>query len=94
MCALGAAPREIVLTVRSLFHLDDALLFDVHEEKVAYDGGDAEQGQARPDVEDRVLQVELAPAALDRQDELKEARKIDGEKFLCIHISSQRSIHL
>ena len=55
----------------SLFHLDDALLLDVHEEEVADDGGDAEEGQAGPDVQDRVLQVELAPAALDRDDELE-----------------------
>ena len=55
----------------SLFHLDDALLLDVHEEEVADDGGDAEEGQAGPDVQDRVLQVELAPATLDRDDELK-----------------------
>ena len=55
----------------SLFHLDDALLLDVHEEEVADDGGDAEEGEAGPDVQDGVLQVELAPAALDRDDELK-----------------------
>ena len=55
----------------SLFHLDDALLLDVHEEEVADDGGDAEEGEARPDVQDGVLQVELSSAALDRDDELK-----------------------
>ena len=69
-----AAPREIIFGPRltdSLFHLDDALLLDVHEEEVADDGGDAEEGQAGPDVQDRVLQVELAPATLDRDDELK-----------------------
>ena len=73
--AFVAAPREIFAQSGSerpsLFHLDDALLLDVHEEEVADDGGDAEEGQARPDVQDRVLQVELAPAPLDRDDELK-----------------------
>ena len=70
-----AVPREIIFAspflTDSLFHLDDALLLDVHEEEVADDGGDAEEGQAGPDVQDRVLQVELAPATLDRDDELK-----------------------
>ena len=70
-----AVPREIIFAspflTDSLFHLDDALLLDVHEEEVADDGGDAEEGQAGPDVQDRVLQVELAPAPLDRDDELK-----------------------
>ena len=71
--AFVAAPREIFAQSErpSLFHLDDALLLDVHEEEVADDGGDAEEGEAGPDVQDGVLQVELAPAALDRDDELK-----------------------
>ena len=46
------------------------MLLDVHEEEVADDRGDPEEGEPGPDVQDRVLQVELAPAALDRDDEL------------------------
>ena len=71
--AFVAAPREIFAQSErpSLFHLDDALLLDVHEEEVADDGGDAEEGEARPDVQDGVLQVELSSPPLDRDDELK-----------------------
>ena len=74
---MSRPPREIFAhrsSCSSLFHLDDALLLDVHEEEVADDGGDAEEGEAGPDVQDGVLQVELAPAALDRDDELKRNR--------------------
>ena len=70
-CPMSRPLGKFLPPTDSLFHLDDALLLDVHEEEVADDGGDAEEGQARPDVQDRVLQVELAPAALDRDDELK-----------------------
>ena len=90
-CMWLVAPREIFFALRaserarvphSLLHLDDALLLDVHEEEVADDGGDAEEGEAGTDVQDGVLQVELSPAALDRDDELKCSKRaidlIDG----------------
>lgn len=47
------------------------MFLDVHEEEVADDGGDPEEGEAGADVEDRVLQVELAAPALDGNDKLE-----------------------
>lgn len=65
-------PRHLL---HSLLLLDHPPLLDVHEEEVAYDRGDAEEGEARAHVQDGVLQVELAAAPLDGDDELHSTGK-------------------
>ena len=50
-----------------LFLLDLSLFLDVHEKEVAYDCGDPQQGQPRPNVEDGVFQIELSTTALHCQ---------------------------
>ena len=41
----------------------------MHEDELAEDGGDPEQGEAVADVEDGVLHAELAPIPFDLQKE-------------------------
>ena len=59
-----------------LFLLDLSLFLDVHEKEVAYDCGDPQQGQPRPNVEDGVFQIEISTTALHCQDELEQKHGI------------------